>query len=151
MRSSTFGPMVSAAAFVAVSLPGISPAHATVLPTGRVNVTLVTGGFKACVSGSADPVLNLIRQWEFVVAGARSNGTVISHIQGGSGTTFAPPCYTVTKGGTASGQFFATLTYGGVGVDMALVLVGSGTWSALTGDQVTGMERPTLPTFEAVG
>jgi hypothetical protein len=121
-----------------------TPAHATVLASGKVTVTLVTGGFRTCANGSADGTLAVARQWDWRVDGARSDGTLIAPpSQGGSGLTFVSnPCITVLTGTAPEGHFFSTLTYGGVGADAALVLVGTGTWSPETGPQVSGMSRP---------
>lgn len=131
------------AALVAL-VPLSVPAHATVLPSGTLTVTTVTGGFKACVTASADPTLNLIREWDFRAEGADTSGTIISPpAQSGTGLTFtSSPCITVLKGAAAGGHFFVTLTYGAVGLDAVLVLAGSGTWGPVLGDHVSGMTRP---------
>jgi hypothetical protein len=137
-RCLILGPLL----FAALSLP--VPARATVLPSGTLTVTTVTGGFKACATGSADPTLNLLREWDFRAVGVDSTGALIlPPSQFGTGLTFtSSPCITILKGSASAGAFSVTLTYGGAGLDAVLVLAGSGTWSATTGDHVTGMTRP---------
>jgi hypothetical protein len=105
-------------------------------------VTLVSGGFKACAVAKADPTLNVLREWAFAVSGFGFDGSVIAPTpETSSGLSFTPSCVYVFKGSAPGGQFAATVTYGGAGVDAVLVLAGTGTWGPL-GDHVSGMERP---------
>src|SRR5688500_12001970 len=65
---------VAVVATVAGVIVSATPAEALPSPYLLVNVTTVSGGFRACAEGASAPWLALSR-WDFVVAGTRSSTT----------------------------------------------------------------------------
>lgn len=91
-------------------------------------VEIPATGFRVCVNGtSATP-----GEWAFDVDGFRSDESLIQHSASGYGTTFNPPCYTVTEDGTVAGEWHVLLSHTRANVTYARG--GGGTWDLQTGE-----------------
>lgn len=129
-------------AFLAPLLSVPSPASALASPSLEVTVGPITGGFRACARGSAQPKLVAVLHWEFTVAGTRastSNPLIAPPSVARDGSVFDLTCINVSKLGEPDGAFTATLTLTSDGLDLSNAVVGTGVWSPSTGDRTSGM------------
>lgn len=131
--------LLVALAAVALVIAPAQPAAALVVP-GSAYVTINDiGGLEACGDGESD---SLVNTWVLTVEGARSDGSRIFVQVTGKDRGFHE-CVPIAMG-TAGGLGTATLSFLGVGTDVAATFGGYFAWTSATGPFGAGSGvRPT--------
>ena len=107
-----------------------TPAHALVQPTMNITITPFASYHRVCGTGNADATLFVAGQWVLAVHGARSNGTDINQVLSVPGRTMTTTngCMNVLKLSATQGQYQASLTYVGAGLDVVGERIAYGAW-----------------------
>lgn len=109
---------------------------ASTSPVMDITITYHTWYHRVCTSGHVQGASNTLPTWEFVVAGARGDGTPIEIDATFTGNSFGPKCYDIWQNNTLVGNYTAVLTYAGAGDDMPMVAAADGVWHLGTDNRV---------------
>ncbi|HVF04032.1 MAG TPA: hypothetical protein VNA20_04250 [Frankiaceae bacterium] len=110
---------------------GVStPAHALVQPPMNITVAVFSTYHRVCGIGTADPSFFAAGQWVLAIHGSRSNGQAIDQVVSVPGRTINTTngCMNVLKFGATQGQYQASLTFVGAGLDVIGERVAYGAW-----------------------